>query len=609
MICVMLYFNRNDKEKGYIQRNEGFILNWSIRRSILIRVMIILIAVLISGAVTMFGFYKVKAANEKQTNITIINDTILNAQKAHYVWLEGLNSSLNFDTAFTGSLDYQTCDFGKFLYSSDTSLWPQEVVEYLENMKTIHQQIHNSASEILEMKQTNYEGAKNIYINETKQNVATLSNQMDELVAITENLLQESKTEVNKTANMATISAIIVIIIVFLLIILLLGYTVKYIINPILTITQAGKKLSEGDLHFEIPYESNDEIGELANSLNFSIRELGSYITEIRRYMKLMAKGQLFVTAEVEFKGEFKQIQKAILEFEDILGEAFKGIQQAAHQVTNASEAVSDGARTLSDGSAEQAASVEELSLTIEEIRNHVQTNEESMKKVNEHVSEVTKILLDSNEQMQNMIRAMEDINASSDEIGKIIKAIEDIAFQTNILALNAAVEAARAGVAGKGFAVVADEVRNLASKSAEAAKNTTTLIETSIQAVENGTKIAGKTAQLIASVVEEAKDVVQSVDKVSVDFTWQVESICQVTKSIEQVASVVQTNSATAEESAASSEKLSNQAQMLRDLLAQFQLKQEVITNIDKTNHNIEQNSMIHSLDDAYYNDHFGKY
>ena len=582
-------------------------MSLSIKRSILIRVLIIQIAILLSGAVTMIGFHRVKSASENQTNIAMINDTILNAQKAHYVWLEGLNSSLNFNIDFTGSLDYQGCDFGQFLYHSDTSLWPAEIAGYLENMKAVHQQIHNSASEILEMKATNYEGAKNIYINQTKQDVAALSKQMDELAAITENLLAESKAEVSQTANISILSSAIAIIVTVVSVILLLQYVTKHIVNPIITITEAGKKLAEGDLHFEIPYQSHDEIGELASSLNFSMKALGSYITEIRRYMELMAQGELFVTAELEFKGEFKEIQKAILEFQNVLSNAFQDIQQSANQVTSASEAVSSGARVLSDGSAEQAASVEELSATIEDIRNHVQKDEESMQQTNKQVSAVTKILLDSNEQMQNMIRAMEDINESSQEIGKIIKAIEDIAFQTNILALNAAVEAARAGTAGKGFAVVADEVRNLASKSAEAAKNTTALIEASIQAVGNGTEIAGKTAELIASVVEEAKGVVQSVDKVSADFTWQVESISQVTQSIEQVSSVVQTNSATAEESAASSEKLSGEAQMLRDLIARFKLKEDMMTTFDKTNNETEQNNMTY--DNTYYSNSFDKY
>lgn len=253
-----------------------------------------------------------------------------------------------------------------------------------------------------------------------------------------------------------------------------------------------------------------------------------------------------------------------------------KGIQKAGILVATESERVSTGAQTLSQGATEQASSVEELVATTEDIRNHVEANEQSTKMANAQVTDVTTVILNSNEQMQNMIHAMENINASSNEIGKIIKTIEDIAFQTNILALNAAVEAARAGTAGKGFAVVADEVRNLASKSAEAAKNTTTLIETSIKAVHNGTEIAGQTADLLSSVVEGSKSIAEVVNKIAADFSWQAEAISQVTEGINQVSSVVQTTTATAEENAASSQELSAQAQVLKSLVSKFRLEEE---------------------------------
>lgn len=217
---------------------------------------------------------------------------------------------------------------------------------------------------------------------------------------------------------------------------------------------------------------------------------------------------------------------------------------------------------------------MEELAATINEISNQVKSNAENAHNVNKLADDVGLKMTESNQQMQTMIEAMKEISSSSSEIGKIIKTIEDIAFQTNILALNAAVEAARAGEAGKGFAVVADEVRNLASKSAEASKNTAVLIESSILAVEKGTKIADETAHTLLESVEGAQKVTRTIDQISKASEEQASSISQITQGIDQISNVVQTNSATAEESAAASEELSGQAQILKGLISQFKLK-----------------------------------
>ena len=551
-------------------------MNRSIKRSILFRVLIILIAVLISGAVTIGSFERVKRASQQEKAMISLNNEVLSAKTAHFQWLEGLNASLNFGDEFTGSLDYKTCGLGKLLYNTNSIYWSDEIVAKLESMKSIHEKIHESASEILKIKDTDYNKAKEIYITQTKQYVVSLSGQLDSLATTTGNLLGQSEIEIERLANSSIICATIVILVVFISVLILFRYNIKSIVNPILTITEASKNLSEGRLDFEIPYTSDNEIGVLSNTLNFSVKELEKYVNEIKNTMEMMAAGHLNVSTECEFRGEFQEIQHAILAFQNVMSNTVKGIQKAGILVATESEPVSTGAQTLSQGATEQASSVEELVATTEDIRNHVEANEQSTKMANAQVTDVTTVILNSNEQMQNMIHAMENINASSNEIGKIIKTIEDIAFQTNILALNAAVEAARAGTAGKGFAVVADEVRNLASKSAEAAKNTTTLIETSIKAVHNGTEIAGQTADLLSSVVEGSKSIAEVVNKIAADFSWQAEAISQVTEGINQVSSVVQTTTATAEENAASSQELSAQAQVLKSLVSKFRLEEE---------------------------------
>ncbi|MEG0272952.1 MAG: methyl-accepting chemotaxis protein [Hydrogenoanaerobacterium sp.] len=333
--------------------------------------------------------------------------------------------------------------------------------------------------------------------------------------------------------------------------------------------------LSEGDLHTEVPEATTkDEVGIMLGSLKSTTDFLKAAIDDIGMGLSKVAEGDLTVTSTMEYKGDFVALQKSILSILDSFNDTLGQINQASDQVSSGSDQVSSGAQALSQGATEQASSVEELAATINEISQQVRSNAENAKNASIRTNNAGNEVSNSNKKMQELIVAMGEISTSSQEIGKVIKTIEDIAFQTNILALNAAVEAARAGAAGKGFAVVADEVRNLASKSAEAAKGTTALIEGSVKAVENGTHLADETAKSLVSVVDGTSEVSVIVDKIAVASGEQANSVAQVTQGIDQISSVVQTNSATAEESAAASEELSGQAAMLKQLVGKFKLR-----------------------------------
>ncbi|MDD4571473.1 MAG: methyl-accepting chemotaxis protein [Clostridia bacterium] len=348
----------------------------------------------------------------------------------------------------------------------------------------------------------------------------------------------------------------------------------KKSLNPISQLVAFADDMGNGILHNDINIKTDDELGELAEIFKGTSQKLNSYITEISFILSNISEGNLKVAVENNYVGDFLPIEEAMNKIIASLNQTLHQIRIAADQVSAGADEVSNGAQVLAQGSTEQASSIEELSASIGTVAEQVKQNASNAISANSQMAVVGGQMEKSNVEMDKMLNAMSDINASSAEIAKIIKAIEDIAFQTNILALNAAVEAARAGAAGKGFAVVADEVRNLAGKSAQAATNTTALIGNSIEAVESGMKIADETAKALIQAVGGAKEVMGLIEQISQASNEQSISVDQITQGVEQIAAVVQTNSATAEESAAASEELSGQASILREEVDKFKLE-----------------------------------
>ena len=359
--------------------------------------------------------------------------------------------------------------------------------------------------------------------------------------------------------------------------------------QPILSLTKSVKKLAEGSLDEEIQVRSKNEIGALAKGLRqlvTQLKEYRLYIQEITDSLNEMQDGNLDIRLKKEYTGEFTKIKVALLDLSDKLTGLIGSIRISSDQVSSSAENVSAGAQNLTRGSMEQASSIEELSATINDISDRIRKNAENAAKANEAAANSQEEIIKSDGQMQDMKASMNRINEKSAEISKIIKTIDDIAFQTNILALNAAIEAARAGEAGKGFAVVADEVRNLAQKSAEAAKDTTALIDDTVKAVEQGSRLADNTANSLHEVVSGQKELSLLISEIAAASDEQANAVSQVTTGIDQISSVVQTNSATAEESSASSSELNDQARNLREQISRFRLRQfeedEEIKEID---------------------------
>ena len=362
-------------------------------------------------------------------------------------------------------------------------------------------------------------------------------------------------------------------IIVLGVIVTLFGFNIT---RSVRKLTHVAGKIAAGELNVNVDVTGSDEVAVLGYNISRIVARLKTYmeyIDEICDVLLEISKGNLDFTLEHDYAGEFSRVKDELLRVQELLSQTLHEVVVAADEVSTGAEQVSIGAQSQAQGATEQAASAEQLTATVAQISEQINSSTHHLESANEEMTAVVTEIRSGDQKMEHMLQAMNEITQSSLEIEKIIKSIEDIAFQTNILALNAAVEAARAGQAGKGFAVVADEVRNLAGKSAEASKTTATLIEKALVAVQNGKTIADETAASFHRVFEGVNRVAEQTSHVVQNSEEQDKQVQQTAIGVDQISSVIQTNSATAEEAAAASEQLAGQARMMKKLVAQFRL------------------------------------
>jgi len=381
-------------------------------------------------------------------------------------------------------------------------------------------------------------------------------------------------TMVNNRNSAITLGIVVAAVCLVASAVFILIYVQKHIAAPVVMVKDMAVEMERGNLRANPGITQklrNDEISELAHALESAIYELNSYVGDISERMDQMSQGNFGYESNVNYTGDFVRIGEAAQELREKMGDVIESINISADEVYSGSEQISSGAETLAEGTTRQAAASEELSASVAEITEQITFNAQNTAKAKELSETSLRMVNDQNEQISEMIQAMDNIEVSASEINNIIQTIEDIAFQTNILALNAAVEAARAGEAGKGFAVVADEVRNLAIMSAEAAQTTSNLITTCIEAVNNGAEIAKTTAETMTRVIDITNETNELIEGIAKQTIKQSEAVQQVKSGIDEISEVVQENSATAEESAASCEQLNSQAIILRDKISVF--------------------------------------
>ena len=545
----------------------------SIKRSVGIRVACAIAAILIFSGMTTMNILRIEGTQDDSVRASSMLDQIQRAEVAHYKWAANLSNALYAGTEFTGSMDHTGCVLGQWLYS-ELNLTDSQIESLRTQIEPLHKELHASAGTALGLYANSRTTAQQYYQETIQTNLTTLVGLLDKVVDRGTALSTEYTATMNGTIAFMHLSTVICLVLALIGITSLVVYFLQCVVKPLVQITHRAQPLQEGRLSLDLGYRSKNELGQLAQTLESSMGRVQEYVADIDRVMAELAQGNFDVSTSARYIGDFQPIEEALGRFTVSISDAMSSIIQAEQRVSSHAEQLSSGAQALAQGATEQASAVQELYATVDDLSKSAGRNVEAAANAQRSAKLTSEQVTLSSKQMEEMVAAMDDIAESSQQIGKIIATIENIAFQTNILALNAAVEAARAGSAGKGFAVVADEVRNLASKSDEAAKYTKDLIENSVQSTERGSRIVGEVSQSLKQALDLVVQSDEAIHSITEAVHQEAESLSQVSEGIGQISSVVQTNSASSEESAAVSSELFEQVHLLEDETKKFRLK-----------------------------------
>lgn len=537
------------------------------------RIVAAVLAVVLFSLLTTKNIFNMEASEAANLSVNALLQRAQKAEAAHYKWSSNLSNALYSGSEFTGSTDPTGCVLGQWLYG-EAGTEDQEILNLRSQLEPLHKQLHESAIYVLELFKTDPAAAQAYYQETIMSNLNVLVGLLDQVVERGGALNEISKANMEKTVSMMHVVTGVGLILTLFFMLSLVLYIMKRVVKPILLLTERTKPLQEGRMELDLAYNANDEIGDLTKTLRQSIDQTNCYIRDINRIMGELSAGNFNVTTSVQFIGDFQSIANSINSFTDSLSAVMKNIHQVEDSVYAHARTLSNGSQSLAQGTTEQAAAVEQLSATLGELSKSAKINIQKSSEVRENAHQTGDQVNVSSGQMELLVSAMADISKTSEQIENIISTIENIAFQTNILALNASVEASRAGEAGKGFAVVANEVRTLAAKSDQAAKATKELIENSVRATTKGSAIVQEVSETLHKTLTLVTASNSAIDEITDAVQEEAEAVSQVAEGIGQIASVVQTNSANSEESAAVSAELFEQVNQMRTQTSNFRLK-----------------------------------
>ena len=545
----------------------------SIKRTVLIRAVAALVSILLFSFVTTANILRIQSVQNSNTRAAELLQRAQGAETAHYKWASNLSNALYAGAEFTGSTDPTKCTLGQWIYGNDEITDPT-ILALRNELEPLHKEIHQSATHVLDLLKSSPKAAQDYYQETILSNISTLVGKLDKIVELETNANNDGLARLHTLIIQMQLVCCVCLVLALICLIGLVTFVSKHVVKPILLITDRARPLQEGRLDLQMDYQSENELGELAKTLEDSVGLIHSYVEDINRIMGQLSQGNFDVATSTPYIGDFQSIESSLNSFTSTISETLGSIVQTQGRVSSNAGQLSSGAQALAQGATEQASAVEELYATLDDLSKNASRNVQSAADALEKARLTGEQVTVSSQQMEQMVSAMTDITKSSEQIGRIIATIEDIAFQTNILALNAAVEAARAGSAGKGFAVVADEVRSLATRSDEAAKATKDLIDNSVQATEQGSRIVGQVSQSLKKTMELVMQSNTTINTIAEAVQAESASIAQVTEGIGQISAVVQTNSASSEESAAVSSELFEQVHKLEDETRKFKLK-----------------------------------